>query len=412
IPSSSNLQKIVKESYKKRKNGDFRQSEKKFGGSHELVNVGHVQAESGGACNDSDLHRAAVIKGKNVMQDNYSDKFESAKVRTPDRESKMSLDTKYIASEHGAENEIETKLKSSFESDLMKLLDLGTPLIQLDLIKEFELRAKHLNREQIALSILQTLSIVENQIKEHGGNEFFVTDDEALKFLGSLTKRNFLTYYSKGEISPASNVLSYTTQLKTQLRGTDFSSLVNKILWASGANRLTFHQLKEWKKLRDRLKKYQLDMNLGKKSTIGKLFLVYSIAINKIFCNGPENPVFIERQVKALEFYHSVFGNLEANHNKLYKIKGGKDNYDLIRSGNDKAKIDSLENDLFEKYTKKNSNQTIQQLCIVWIMVELWLIQSRNELHQTLKNKNDKLEDNFKHFINNIVHTLLELNKE
>ncbi|KAI8458154.1 hypothetical protein BY996DRAFT_6865654, partial [Phakopsora pachyrhizi] len=225
-------------------------------------------------------------------------------------------------------------------------------------------------------------------------------------------KRNFLTYYSKGEISPASNVLSYTTQLKTQLRGTDFSSLVNKILWASGANRLTFHQLKEWKKLKDRLKKYQLDMNLGKKSTIGKLFIVYSIAINKIFCNGPENPVLIERQVKALEFYHSVFGNLEANHNKLYKIKGGKDKYDLIRSGNNKAKIDSLEKDLYEKYTKENSNQTTQQLCIVWIMVELWLIQSRNELYQTLKNKSDKLEDNFKRFINNIVHTLLELNKK
>ncbi|KAI8458153.1 hypothetical protein BY996DRAFT_6865543 [Phakopsora pachyrhizi] len=406
MPNSSELQKNVNESYRKRKNGDFCQSEKKIGQGRELVNIGHVQSNSGGAHKCSDQYHATGKNGKNVMQYNYSGKVENTKARTPERENKLSLDTKYIANEHEAVNEIGTKLESSFERDLMKLLDLGAPFIQLDLVKEFELRAKLLNRKQTAFSILQNLGLVKDQIKKHGGTDFFVTDAEVLNFLGYPAQRNFVINYSNSENLRASSALKYTSELKIQLQLTDFSSSA-----AFGVNPLIFHHIKEWKKLQSGLEKHQLKMSLGKKSMTGKLFLVYSIIINKIFCNGPQDSAFIERQAEALEFYHSIFGVIEANHNGPNKIHKNGDKYDLIRSENNKAVFDSLVKGLKNKFMSKASNQSRQQFWMAWMMVELWLVQSRKELYQSLRNKNKKLADNFKPFINNIVYTLLELNK-
>ncbi|KAI8458166.1 hypothetical protein BY996DRAFT_6866287 [Phakopsora pachyrhizi] len=401
ISPSSTIQTSVSESLKKRKSKDFRKSEKKFGEGFKLANIGYVQAKSGGAYKDSDQYHSAARNGKNVMQDNHATNFSNAKIRA--------LIIK--KNKQRVEKEIVPALKNGFEHDLMKLIDLGTPLIQLDLIKEFGLKAKSLKRKQTALSIIENLSLVENQIKEHGGTDFFVTDDEVLKFLSYPLQRNFVINYSNSENSRPLSAPIYTTALKNQLRGTDFSILVVKLLSASGVNPLTSLQLGLWKGLKNKSKKCELRRNFAKKSTIGKLFLVYSIIINKIFCNGPEDSGFTERQVKALEFYQSVFGNFEANHKGLYKIPEHKEENYLVRSNINKAEIDLLLKDLNTRYVHKESHRSRQQFWIAWNLVELWLIKSRNKLHQTLKNRNIKIADNFKPFINNIVYALLELNK-
>ncbi|CAH7669894.1 hypothetical protein BY996DRAFT_6740111 [Phakopsora pachyrhizi] len=359
--------------------------------------VFYGRAYAGRTSEGSNLHLATARNGKNiVIQNNRANNFASAKVRAPKRKRNKKTAVKAIG----------TVPKSGYEHDLLKLLDLGTPLIQLDLIKEFEMRAKYLNRKQTALSIIQILCLVEDQIKEHGGTEFFVTDAEVLKFLGSPTQRNFVINYSNSEFSRDLSSPKYATELKKQLQDTDLSSLVIYLSSASGINSLPFFPLNQWKKIDKSLE----NEDRMKKSIVGKLFLIYSIIINKIFCDGPADKGFIDRQAKAVEFYHCLFHNtvIDGNGNSL--IQEDEEKNDLIKSENYKKEINFLVKGFNDKYTRGISKQSRYQFWMVWNLIELWLIQSRNELYKTLRNNTQKLVDNFKPFINNIVYTLLELN--
>ncbi|KAI8448586.1 hypothetical protein BY996DRAFT_6419561 [Phakopsora pachyrhizi] len=406
MPTPSTFQTNANELSKKRKSGDFSKAEKNFGGGYELANIDHIQANSGGAYKDSDQYHTTARNGKNVMQDNYSDEFYNAILINPESNHMISVDTKHRTRDQGAEINSRRELKIGYEHDLMKLLDLGTPLLQLDLIIEYKLRAMNLSKYQTARSILNFLNIVENQIKTHGSRNFFVTDTEILEFLGKPSDRNFALNYDYIKRSRSRNLPEYTSKAINRLHLIDFSPIVTKLLSDSEVDLKNSFPLNQWGKINKSLER----SDLGIKSNIGKLFFAYTTIINKVFCNGAEDDGFIERQAKALKFYHCLLGNGGKKINGHSIIQEDVEKNDLIKSGSHQAEINILVKEFNEKYLNRTSNQSKFKFWMAWNLIEIWLIQLRNELYVIIKGNKKRIVDNFKPFINNMFYIILELN--
>ncbi|KAI8455474.1 hypothetical protein BY996DRAFT_6413125 [Phakopsora pachyrhizi] len=124
---------------------------------------------------------------------------------------------------------------------------------------------------------------------------------------------------------------------------------------------------------------------LKKKKIIAKMFFVYTMIINKVFCEDPNQDLFMEHEKQAVEFLSIVFkdSNLGENGNFFLNYESMQHLPENTNPGTENLKKRTLIN-----FNRTMENKIllveIMQLQLTWRLIELWLAQCRSDLYAKL----------------------------
>ncbi|CAH7685611.1 hypothetical protein PPACK8108_LOCUS20169 [Phakopsora pachyrhizi] len=273
------------------------------------------------------------ITEKNIEQDLISDpskkKFEKKKTNTDQTiQSKSFEETckkrkiKYPnkrKKDMQVEITINPEQKAKFQNKLMELLEPKNSMIKLDFVQGCIDSIQKAKDNYLRDSMLVNLDCIMRQISKHGGSEFYITNSEVHDFF---RKSSDISYKIKSNsiLLPNSKAIRYQflTDFKGMIETMDFRNLVKKFIKVDELKQCSAFKIEDWQAL-DRENKSNFK-RLWKKMYIGKVFLVYSIIINKIFCYGSKNDGFMKRQRAAIELYSLVLISFDRNNNKTYVL--------------------------------------------------------------------------------------------
>ncbi|CAH7687599.1 expressed protein, partial [Phakopsora pachyrhizi] len=211
--------------------------------------------------------------------------------------------------------------KAKFEDYMMKLLETENSWVKLDFIQGCISSIQILTQNDMRESMLANLDCIMSQIVKHGGEEFYIADSEARAFFSTPEARRF-KIKSDSKLKPNAQSIRYRflADFKKMIEPISFENTVKKILNAGEVKTISIFKPRQWQSFDE--KKPLVSRRFSKKMYVGKLFLVYSILINKIFCDGPNDDRFIERQRAAIEFYDTAFGatNPDERENFVFRI--------------------------------------------------------------------------------------------
>ncbi|CAH7687603.1 hypothetical protein PPACK8108_LOCUS22411 [Phakopsora pachyrhizi] len=299
--------------------------------------------------------------------------------------------------------------KEKFEGDMMKLLEPENSWVKLDFIQECISSIQKLTQNDMKDSMLANLDYINRQIVKHGGEEFYITDTEARAFFSTPEAIRFkIKSVSKSRLKTQSIRYHFLGNFKVLIEPMSFENLVKKILNFGELKLIPISNPTQWQSFD--LKESMDSRKLSKKMYVGKLFLIYSIMINKIFCDGPNDDRFIERQREAIKFYDTVFGasNQDDSENFVFRIDSLpklaelSDRKDIQEKG-----ISKFNSNLEEvEFVYMNYERTLYANAM--FLIETWLSIYRTGLYNQL-NKGIRLKTRFRPFLNSIFEILLQL---
>ncbi|CAH7690046.1 hypothetical protein BY996DRAFT_6854080 [Phakopsora pachyrhizi] len=298
--------------------------------------------------------------------------------------------------------ENDTVPHEQIEYALTRLIGQKNQLGLLALFKEYEKNAEFIKENDLKNVALMVINHINNQIKNCSSDSFYIKNKEAIEFLNSniLIKVNSLAP-NYNPIWSQYKFKNNDSDLKLKLDSMKLSRIVTELLQKH--NDLYKHLADQ--KLNNKL---LARLDLITNSFMGKLFLFYSIIINRVFCNDFDEVDFIKREVEALKFYCWTFENIFEKETdfSLDQIKILKEKW--ARNGIQVSDTDSIR--ILKKYHEINkmfkSHVSKRHRLIIWLVVELWLSCSRVDLYNNLKVK-QKVFKNFEKFVNFIVYLIL-----
>ncbi|KAI8450803.1 hypothetical protein BY996DRAFT_7353069, partial [Phakopsora pachyrhizi] len=259
-------------------------------------------------------------------------------------------------------------------------------------------------------SMLANLGYIVRQIVKHGGEEFYIRDSEVRAFFSTPEASRFKI---KSDSNPKPNAQSiryrFLADFKKIVEAMSFENIVKKILNVDDLNSSPAFKPELWQSFE--LKESMDSRRLSKKIYVGKVFLVYSIIINKIFCDGPNDDRFIERQRAAIEFYDSVFGSVDPDDSGNFVLR--IDSLPELAESSSERKVE-IENGISifntnlgeREYLYMNYERALHANAM--FLLETWLSLHRTELYKKL-NIGIFLRTRFKPFLNSIFEILLQI---
>ncbi|KAI8459191.1 hypothetical protein BY996DRAFT_6803241 [Phakopsora pachyrhizi] len=299
---------------------------------------------------------------------------------------------------------IKPEQKVKFQNELMALLEPESPMIKLDFIKRCIESIKEL-KNGMRDSMLDNLACIKRQINKHGGEDFYITDSEVNDFS---KKPSGVSYKIKSSSisnpkKPKEIYYCFLKNFKEMVEPINFENLINQFVGVDELNPSVTMNPEQWHAFNE---EKNLTLRLWKKMYIGKVFLMYSIMINKIFSNGPKNNDFITQQRAAIEFYNSVCGTADPDERGNFFMKTDI-LLPLVKSPEERLTLENLslnfDNNLKYKKNKfPNSERTL--FANAMILIEIWLSMCRVGLHNKIY-----LEKNSKYFLKPFMNSIFEI---
>ncbi|CAH7690618.1 expressed protein, partial [Phakopsora pachyrhizi] len=263
-------------------------------------------------------------------------------------------------------NTLTPQQMEKFEKKLMELLRPENSLIKSNFFEGCISSLHKLNKSDLKDSMLANLDCIKSQIDRHAGAEFYITDSEAKDFLTKPEGISFKIKYNSTIMPKKAQAIlfDYLKDLKLTIESMDFRSIIKNIFSAGKVKLPPKFNPEEWKTFH--VEKYLPPNRFRKKMYIGKIFLVYSIMINKIFCDGPKNDEFIKRQIAAIEFYNSACGGFIPDKWGNFFIKTDF----LVDSLIKKVSLEKMVNRFNKKVVKKrNMNSNLERTLFAKTMI-------------------------------------------
>ncbi|CAH7690813.1 hypothetical protein BY996DRAFT_6426441 [Phakopsora pachyrhizi] len=310
-------------------------------------------------------------------------------------EKKKSYDTKLSESDFGFNGDKEVVTMShtimTFEDALMELLDPAKLLIQSDLFEKYIIRAEKLKEDIMKTSITNVLNSIIKRYSKYEREYFYITDSEVRDFLKVQKFQGFkLTPHTNDKINSQNFERMFFTEIRTVIEALNFENLVKSFIKVHGVNFFSIS-------VGDPLSNFHFRRN----SYIKKLFLVYSILINKIFCGESTDESFVNKQKSSIEFYGSVFRNIKPDKDGNYHI--GTDAFQNIDEAlRIKVGLDKKILSFNKSAVNIKQNQERIQYRMAWILIELWLAFYRPDLFDKLSH-GTIIRDSFKPFLNTLI---------
>ncbi|CAH7686749.1 hypothetical protein BY996DRAFT_7014046 [Phakopsora pachyrhizi] len=304
---------------------------------------------------------------------------------------------------------IEPEQKVKFQNILMALLQPESSMINLDFVQGC-IESIHQLKNDMRDSMLDNLACIKGQIMKHGGAEFYITDSEVKDFS---TKPSGISFKIKSDSKSKSKSKKihhrFLRNFKEMVEPMNFENLINQFIKVDVLKSSVSLKPQLWQAY-DEQNNLTLK-SLRKKMYIGKVFLVYSIMINKIFYNGPKNDGFIRQQRAAIEFYQLVCEAAETDERGNFSLQSNILRQ-LAKSPEETLNLKILEFNFNHnlKY-RKNQSPNWERILFVnaMILIEIWLINYRPELYKNTKFLNNNSNIFLKPFMNSIFEILLQI---
>ncbi|KAI8454261.1 hypothetical protein BY996DRAFT_7107531 [Phakopsora pachyrhizi] len=297
--------------------------------------------------------------------------------------------------------------KIQFKQRLMKLLEPKNSLINLEFIQECISSLRKSLEFDVKLSMLANLNIIEKQILKNGDDQFYIKDLKVKDFFTKPYDISFKIKYNPPIKPNYQEILNrFQTDFRRMIESIDFRNLVRQFIPIDEQKGSHTFKPEEWQAFDGNTDSYL--RKSSKKMYVGKVFLVYSIIINKIFCDGPKDDGFFRRQRGAIEFYNSVCGALEPDEKGIFFI-----NRDSIPVFADTSTENPNLIKLISSFNKSLANKRYVHLdrnlfIMAMNLIRIWLIQYRPQLHNKITSKRI-FHSLFKPFLNSILEILLKL---
>ncbi|KAI8450078.1 hypothetical protein BY996DRAFT_7414630 [Phakopsora pachyrhizi] len=298
--------------------------------------------------------------------------------------------------------ENETVPQEQIEYAFTNLISQKNQLCLSGLLKEYKTNAKFIEEKKLKNLVLTAVKHIESQIKSCSGDSFYIKNKEVTKFLSFNTMINFKSLapnhnpiWSKYEFK------NYHSDLKLKLGSIKLSRIVTDLL----KKQKNLYQVLANQKQSSQA---SLKLDLITNSFMGKLFLFYSIIINRVFCNDLNESEFIIREVVALEFYSWTFENFCEKETGFSpaQIKLLKDRWPEAAIQVSDTNLVRIIKKIDDIKTMFKCNVSKRDHSMIWLLVELWLSCFRVDLYSTIKNKQNHFK-NFGKFVGFIVYLTL-----
>ncbi|CAH7672842.1 expressed protein [Phakopsora pachyrhizi] len=293
------------------------------------------------------------------------------------------------------------------EKSILNLITLENKMLWSKIFQYYMILAKKIpDQEKSKKDVLKVLRRINIEIKNHESKSFHIKNNQIEYFLKCPKLVKFKPAAERIALFDQVTAVKDETKLLHQssmnlnsiMEKVSFKDVVSEYFMRDGS------EVPEWwgkSELRyDRLKK---------KKFFAKMFFVYSLIINKVFCEEPSQDIFIEEEKKAVEFLNMAFQDAEDGEYGRFFLQN---ELIIIKQQSDKTNHLEIElNKIIAEFNSimKSQRSTIEfrQLGMIWKLIELWLAQFRSELYRNLKVKKN-LKDNLKPFLNFLLTCLSE----
>ncbi|KAI8457622.1 hypothetical protein BY996DRAFT_6898249, partial [Phakopsora pachyrhizi] len=358
--------------------------------------------------NDSENQNWRDGKGKQLLDGSSKDNQSLTTLRTNNERDRINLPEVGVKT-YGNEEQSTVSFdpEKKFERYLMQLIDPNEQYIRLDLIHAYMSKAKELERSSISVSMLKILDYISSYTQtELKRQRLIIIDSEISCFLKQPKVLSFKLDDRRAKMDGRDSTYDdFKTKLRPRIESMDFTGLIKILKESFKGDSLAFY---ETEKLRPKIKYNRWKSISVRKAFIGKMYLIYTILINKIFHkNLDDKGSFAKNQIEALEFY-SIFDLIESVQNA-----NAYPNFDRIRSIITKLGKSELQPEtvieIYKNAFQKDLYHTAKNMIAkVWLLVDLWLQHFKPDLAEQI-GYGIGLKHNFKPFINSFIHILLEL---
>ncbi|KAI8454263.1 hypothetical protein BY996DRAFT_7107601 [Phakopsora pachyrhizi] len=356
-------------------------------------------------------HSSTVNRSEVVLERVKSDDVQSVVKKISEKNSNKRK-RRYANSRKGlSEAEIESifqlKKLEELHKRLMKLLDPDSSLINLNFVQECILGLQRATGNQMGDSMFTNLYHIIRQMTLHGGAEFYITLTEANAFFTIPTGVSFKVKFNSNINANRRIILSrFQIDFKRMIEPMNFENLVKQFYQVCELRPPPKSKLIEWQGYDE--EKNTASIGLRNKMYIGKVFLIYSVVINKIFCNGPKDEGIIRHQREAIEFYDSICDSAEIDETGNFFIKENKFQI-FLQSQKEKSNLEKLFNKFNTSLAGRNFIHLDRYLfSMAMILIEIWLSLYRTDLYRKI-NSGIMFNIRFKPFLNSIFEILLQI---
>ncbi|KAI8449524.1 hypothetical protein BY996DRAFT_6418383 [Phakopsora pachyrhizi] len=300
----------------------------------------------------------------------------------------------------------ETCLLEKFEKNFFQLIALDDISLWVKLVKIYKSHVENSDNliEKQGLRIAEKIEI---QLNTHDENYFYVKNEELNNFI-SYRKEKLFEFVNKQyeltcSIEPGERVHGgFDSNLRFNIENADFENLISKKFEKKGKEE--FESFK-WRGRIDRRIESVPRLNYF----FGKMFLTYSMLINKIFCEEPGEESFIERQRTATGFYNRISKDIDIySPNTLHlNVENfppippnpkftAKDRQKIIKNFNHRLRVEEYQ-----------SSRNLMEM--TWSIIHLWLAHHRVDLYKNFKVEK-ALKPNIRHILNFFLLLLINFN--
>ncbi|CAH7686757.1 hypothetical protein BY996DRAFT_2755568 [Phakopsora pachyrhizi] len=292
-------------------------------------------------------------------------------------------------------HEVQEKNEINFEIDQLEktflaLITRENQLLWPEMFQNYRILFEGIldNDNLLVLNVLQTL---EYQIDIHQDKSLYIKNNEIIGFLKTPQTLKFKLasdYIVLTHNVENSNSKGFSFIINLKMGTVSFKDIVKHHFIPDGSEIAEW-----WGKVES---KYDI---LRKKKFVAKMFLVYSMIINKVFSEKSEQDLFMKKEKQAVNFLIMVLNDANVdNKGKFFlEMKNMPHLSDL--NSTKKKELENILNGFNFKVESTEYLSVDSQLGLTWRLIELWLIQYRYSFYRTLKT-NFKLTENFKPFVN------------
>ncbi|CAH7673640.1 expressed protein [Phakopsora pachyrhizi] len=300
----------------------------------------------------------------------------------------------------------ETCLLEKFEKNFFQLIALDDISLWVNLVKIYKSHVEN-SDNLIEKQGLRIAEKIEMQLNTHDENYFYVKNEELNNFI-SYRKGKLFEFVNKQYeltccIEPGERVHGgFDSNLRFNIENADFENLISKKFEKKGKEE--FESFK-WRGRIDRRIESVPRLNYF----FGKMFLTYSMLINKIFCEEPGEESFIERQRTATGFYNRISKDIDIySPNTLHlNVENfppippnpkftAKDRQKIIKNFNHRLRVEEYQ-----------SSRNLMEM--TWSIIHLWLAHHRVDLYKNFKVEK-ALKPNIRHILNFFLLLLINFN--
>ncbi|KAI8461787.1 hypothetical protein BY996DRAFT_8683032 [Phakopsora pachyrhizi] len=266
--------------------------------------------------------------------------------------------------------------REKFERSLKTFLDPNQPVLTPKMIEYFHLRVSKLLESQVKVQMLIILQLIKEHNVYHERQYFYIKDAETSSFLN---KPGFINFLRRFENYDELIYMDFNGKAEGSIRDMNFFTLLLSFLVEKGTTSLEGLRTNSWI-ARGTVSNIKQSRSSLKQSEIGKIFLIYSIVINKLFSEGDDKKSFILRQRQAIKFYNLAFGSIDFE--KVDKINHINRN---LLSEQNHSKLKS-ELDTFCKRFNDDINRPPSDIfSLAWTLVDFWLQEHRYHLPRRIR---------------------------